>query len=173
MRTQPRVTISLPLSKMIGHRFGRLTVAAEAERRGYQRFYFVRCDCGIEKQVSSNCLRTGVTKSCGCLRDQVKHGGYAKGERAPEIGSWQGMKDRCYKPSHKSFKNYGGRGISVCRRWLDSYETFLADMGRKPTPQHTIDRIDNDGDYEPDNCKWSTPSEQRRNQRPVESRVSA
>jgi hypothetical protein len=77
------------------------------------------------------------------------------------------MRQRCYDERHSNFKNYGARGIKICERWLDSYENFLADMGRKPSPRHSIDREDNDGDYEPGNCRWATPSEQALNKRPL------
>ena len=83
--------------------------------------------------------------------------------RTPEYKAWDGMKQRCFNPNHKSYSDYGGRGITVCDRWQNSFETFLADMGVKPTSKHSLDRINNDGDYSPDNCRWATKAEQQNN----------
>lgn len=185
MRNRKLIT-SVPFDQMVGHKFGRLTVLARAdskrpELRWPQIRWLVVCECGIQKEVDGNGLRNGNTKSCGCLRVEVgratnfKHGGAPITGEAPEYVSWRGMVDRCSRSAHKSWKNYGGRGIQVCARWRDSYEAFLADMGRKPTPQHSIDRYpDNGGNYEPTNCRWATPLEQTRNRRPISNdRVSA
>jgi hypothetical protein len=87
------------------------------------------------------------------------------GTRSREFNTWKGMQRRCYLQSAAGFKNYGGRGIAVCDRWLHSFENFLADMGCKPSPKHSIDRINNDGNYEPGNCRWATAKEQRQNRR--------
>jgi hypothetical protein len=97
--------------------------------------------------------------------------GYASSDWGSlEYESWHRMKQRCRNPNSEGYKNYGGRGITVCRRWLSSFANFLADMGPKPSPRHTIDRINNDGDYEPGNCRWATPIEQARNRRPAQFR---
>lgn len=85
----------------------------------------------------------------------------------PEYLSWVRMQRRCYEPKYKQYKDYGGRGIRVCDAWRSDYLTFIRDMGRKPTPSHSLDRIDNDGDYEPKNCRWATTTEQSRNRRGV------
>ena len=90
---------------------------------------------------------------------------YANGKRqkTPELSAWENMKTRCYNEECKYYQNYGGRGISVCDEWRNSYQTFLKDMGRRPSSEHSIDRIDNDGDYKPSNCRWATHTEQNRN----------
>lgn len=164
----------------VGKRFGRLVVVGSAAplENGRSR-WLCRCDCGVEKEVSASCLSQGRTKSCGCLRREnaakrspkanaarTKHGHARedKGDRHPLYRTWQGMRERCRDPGNVSYKYYGGRGITVCERW-ESFENFLADMGEKPSPDLTLDRIDNDGNYEPGNCRWATPEQQTKNRR--------
>lgn len=162
---------------LIGDRFTRLVVVEVGLRLGYQLAARCACDCGGERTCRVQSLREGLTKSCGCLNREVatakglasrKHNG-----RRKEVGvdkpsttyiSWAGMFQRCYNPKNKRYANYGGRGITVCARWTgkDGFVNFLADMGERPEGL-TIDRKNNDGDYEPDNCKWSTWSEQNSN----------
>lgn len=147
-----------------GKRFGRLVVIEKTDRRsGTNAIWKCKCDCGKETFVSSGNLRSENTTSCGCLNKElvIIHGQY----QSSEYYAWQHIKDRCYNLKNKRYKDYGGRGITVCDRWKDSFENFLADMGPKPSNKHSIDRIDNDGNYEPKNCKWSTATEQARNQR--------
>jgi len=109
-------------------------------------------------------LSSGHTTHCGC-KEEHKHGDATGGRVTPEYISWRAMLRRCSDPKHERFKHYGGRGIKVCERWRESYVAFLADMGRRPSPKHSIDRIDGDGDYEPSNCRWATRSEQERNKK--------
>lgn len=149
-------------------KFHRLTVLERAaqEEKGPVK-WLCRCDCGAELVTTSHEITRGRTKSCGCYRsDQfvkmnTKHGMY----KSPEYNSWDAMIQRCRNPLGKKYHHYGGRGITVCERWLNSFDDFYADMGPKPTPKHSIDRIDNDGNYEPGNCRWATQSEQNFNTR--------
>lgn len=157
-----------PALNLIGERFGRLVVVARLGTIHGRVYWSARCDCGNETKSSTNDLRSGDSKSCGCLRAdtlqaaRLKHGesGYVK---TPEYRAWLQMKQRCYNPRTRCFDRYGGRGIKVCDRWLESFVDFLADMGRRPEQCTTIDRIDNDGDYTPRNCAWATNGAQARN----------
>lgn len=151
---------------LTGTRFGKLVVTALApERTPSGRYkWLVRCDCGAEKSVQAMSLKNGDTASCGCThREQLgnrkrKHGL----SETSEYRSWCAMINRCTNPRGEDFDRYGGRGIKVCERWRD-FRNFIADMGMKPAPGFSIEREDNDGDYEPSNCRWATQSEQVRN----------
>lgn len=140
----------------------------KSENGAFYNIY--RCECGKEKVIAKSKANSRHTKSCGCLRMDIQRitGAHrlTHGESKPytvEYTAWFSMKRRCINRKHKGWKYYGGRGISVCKRWRDSYENFLLDMGRKPTPKHSLDRINNDGNYGPKNCRWATPEQQSRN----------
>jgi len=155
------------LSKQV---FGKLTALREAGRtKDLQVLWLCRCECGKTTKVRASSLKKGRTRSCGCFRREwtIKHRtkhGYARvGMKGPEYTIWLDMRKRCYKAYSNVYKYYGGRGIKVCDRWLDSFENFFFDMGKKPTNKHSIGRINNDGDYEPLNCRWATQSEQLNN----------
>lgn len=151
-----------------GRRFGLLTVVSlgPKSRAGRNR-WVCACDCGGTALVGISDLRSGHTASCSCahrnmLRERLTtHGG----TRTPEYSSWCNMKDRCLNPNNPKFVDYGGRGISICARWLHDFEAFRDDMGPKPSAKHTVDRIGNSGNYEPGNCRWATPTTQARNTR--------
>ncbi len=146
-------------------KFGRLTADFPCGRRRGQVVWSCHCDCGTENvEVPSNKLRSGRKQSCGCLwREAITTHGCTDSH---EYNSWGCMIQRCTNPNNDEYHNYGGRGITVCQRWRDSFEVFLADMGPRPTPKHSIDRFPNaNGNYEPGNCRWATQKEQMNNAR--------
>lgn len=152
-----------------GYVSGRLTVVDYVG----DRKWVCRCECGNTVVVRAENLVSKHTKSCGCLNKETMskiattHGlsPHSSPETRKEYASWSGLIGRCYNLRNKKYPSYGGRGITVCREWRDSFVTFLTDMGKAPTPIHTVGRIDNDGDYEPSNCRWETPLQQGRNKR--------
>ena len=151
----------------IGARYGKLTVVSfsrvDAHRRAIWNF---ACACGNTKALIGSDVLRGNSRSCGCLVGQanVKHGHARRNQKTREYKSWVHMIQRCYDENFDFYHNYGGRGITVCARWRKSFEAFLADMGARP-PRTSIDRIDNEGNYTPKNCRWATAKKQRINQR--------
>lgn len=151
---------------LTGQRIGTCVVLEFAFRRNGARHWKVRCDCGHERAVSVCNLRTRGSSCPECAKVRIAKLRRTHGEsgRSPEHRSWASMITRCQNPSNKSFKSYGGRGIRVCERWR-KFENFLADMGRRPSARHSLDRKNVDGHYEPENCRWATAPEQGRNKR--------
>lgn len=144
---------------LLGQRFGKLQVVSrEPSTADGKARWFCVCDCGDSATVMTNDLKRGHTQSCGCLHG--KHGGHL----TPEYSVWRNIHSRCNNPKSPRYSSYGGRGIKVCSRWSD-FSLFILDMGKRPSSRHSIDRIDVDGDYEPDNCRWASAEQQSRNTR--------
>jgi hypothetical protein len=182
---KPQAAKRAPRRNMIdltGQRFGRLLVLERAlpSPSQTQAYWRCRCDCGNSTTTDGWSLRRGLTRSCGCLarekaserarrgRARLRHGHARKGRYSKTYTCWCGMRQRCRDPNARSYPWYGARGITVCARWR-RFENFLADMGERPRGK-TLDRIDNDGNYEPGNCRWATALEQIHNRRKASPR---
>lgn len=159
---------------LVGQQFGKLTIL-EMLPGGK---CLCNCACGTIRYTANRyTVKSGSTKSCGCLKSlayHASHGESRRGEWTPEYRAWSNMITRCHNPNATRYQNWGGRGISVCPQWRESFQDFLAHVGRRPTAAHSIDRYpNNDGNYEPGNVRWATKSQQRFNQRPRAGTVAA
>lgn len=160
-----------PSKDLTGQRFGMLTAIKTVGVTGInrRRVWLVLCDCGKAKKTAVSNLVDGKARSCGCLKDKIHtdrlktHGAFG----TPEYRTWAGMLSRCRNKASKAYRHYGFRGIKVCSRWL-RFENFLKDMGKRPSLKFSLDRINNNGDYEPNNCRWATAKQQVNNRRTKE-----
>lgn len=153
----------MPAKKLTGLRFGRLVAIKQLSSRHKRACWGCLCDCGAAVSKSTANLTRGRVNSCGCK--SIEHGSARRGQKSSEYLIWVSMRQRCSNPKNKSWHRYGGRGISVCDSWAESFEIFLADMGPRPSTNHSIERLDNAGDYRPGNCAWRTMQDQARNTR--------
>ena len=161
-----------------GDTFGRWQIIAPAQphyfpsnpERGVS-VWLCRCICGTEREVLELTLKAKTSTSCGCwtiersIEANKTHGETLGGKSSPEYNVWGAMRERCNNPNNSRYSSYGGRGITVCEKWNNSFSNFLNDMGRRPSPKHSIDRIDNNLGYTPDNCRWAIPHKQMTNRR--------
>lgn len=154
---------------------GRLTILRKGDRlspRGGKQpsqYFWCECECGIVKQVAYAALKNGYARSCGCHRVantremKLKHGATVNRFHSPEYKAWRHAKSRCYNPNDPRFSRYGARGISMCDEWLNDFQAFIEHVGLRPSPKHSLDRKDNNKNYEPGNMRWATAVEQGAN----------
>lgn len=155
----------------VGKRYNKLTIIKRVDDKPYgnqgrvRAMFLCRCDCGVIKEIDWDSLKRGATVSCGCHKNKISGDRFKTHElsNTPEYISWKNMKARCYNKSNTSYKNYGGRGITVCDSWLNSFENFYRDMGEKPSPELSLERRDVNGNYERSNCYWATNTVQANN----------
>lgn len=145
-----------------GKQFGHWKVLSRGGTYFTRIHWWCECQCGEIKQVSGAHLRSGASTNCGCIKFAPKDNTI---ERHPLQQLYYGMIARCEQKSHRSYKDYGARGIKVCSRWRNDFWAFVADMGDRPSSTHSVDRINTNGNYEPSNCRWATPKEQAQNKR--------
>lgn len=156
---------------LMGRTFGRWVVLRLARKGTHKTpsYWLCKCACGNKKTVAGKSLKSGYSKSCGCLKNEFTSRRFSTHglSRTPEYSSWKNMVNRCNNPRTLNYHRYGGRGIKICDRWNPvvggTFENFLEDMRQKPSPQHTIEREDGNGNYEPSNCKWVTRADQAHN----------
>jgi hypothetical protein len=149
-------------------RYGRLVAIRRVENRGRRTWWLFSCDCGTVTEMGIESIRAGMTRSCGCLREEttakrsIKHGHTLGRIKSPTIRAWNHAKGRCYNTKDARYNHYGARGIQMCDRWRDDFRNFLADMGEKPKG-YSLERKDVHGNYEPNNCEWIPLGEQPKN----------
>jgi hypothetical protein len=156
---------------MRGRRSGQLTVLERAPHTCKKVLWVARCDCGSVRVIQGVDVRSQRLKSCGCMKAErmrqtmTKHGHAGRSGHSAIYGTWEKMRQRCRNPNNRFFAKYGGRGIDMCDEWYESFAAFYQDMGDKPSPRHSLGRIDNDGPYSRGNCRWETPLQQTSNRR--------